>query len=155
MGFFEAAQRWRAKRTPLPKIFRNYPSMMELSTVIPYLKETPKKYKNHVPHALSSANITIFPPEVSNFCYIKKYRYRLNFNTYSLILLILLQSLKASLINMVALLMISGNVAALDLFKIKAFWKKGYDVIISVYNVKYFIRWLILYCRCGNVIKNW
>ena len=31
---------------------------------------------NHVTHPLSSADISIFSPESSKFCYIKKYNYR-------------------------------------------------------------------------------
>ena len=31
-----------------------------------------KKYKNHVTHTLTSADISIFSSEISNFCYIKK-----------------------------------------------------------------------------------
>ena len=38
-----------------------------------------KKYVNHVTHLLSSADISIFSPEISNICHIKKYRYRLHF----------------------------------------------------------------------------
>ena len=41
----------------------------------------PKKYINHVTHPLISAGISIFSPEISKFCYIKKYRYRLDFDT--------------------------------------------------------------------------
>ena len=40
-----------------------------------------KKYMNHVTHPLSSADISIFSPEISKFCYIKKYRCRLYFHT--------------------------------------------------------------------------
>ena len=40
-----------------------------------------KKYMNHVTHRLSSADISIFSPEISKLCYIKKYRYRLYFDT--------------------------------------------------------------------------
>ena len=40
-----------------------------------------KKYKNHLTHPLTSANISIFSPELTKFCYIKKYRYRLYFST--------------------------------------------------------------------------
>ena len=40
-----------------------------------------KKYMNHVTHPLSSADISIFSPEISKFCYIKKCRYRFHFNT--------------------------------------------------------------------------
>ena len=35
---------------------------------------------------------------------------------------------------MVAILMMSAKIATLDLLKIKVFWNKGYDVIISVYD---------------------
>ena len=40
-----------------------------------------KKYMNHVTHPLSSADISIFSPKISKFCYIKKYRFRLDFDT--------------------------------------------------------------------------
>ena len=39
-----------------------------------------KKYINHVIYFLSSADISIFSPEISKFCCIKKYRYRLHFD---------------------------------------------------------------------------
>ena len=35
---------------------------------------------NHVTHPLSSADISIFSPEINKFCYIKKYTYRLEFD---------------------------------------------------------------------------
>ena len=73
--------------------------------------------------------------EISKFCYITKYRYRLHFDTLFLILLTFLESLKIFLINMVTILMMSAKVATLGLLKIKVFWKKGYGVIISVYEV--------------------
>ena len=40
-----------------------------------------KNNMNRVTHSLSSADISIFSSEISNFCYSKKYRYRLHFNT--------------------------------------------------------------------------
>ena len=40
-----------------------------------------KNYMNHMTHPLSSADISIFSSEISKVCYIKKYRYRLHFNT--------------------------------------------------------------------------
>ena len=40
-----------------------------------------KKHMNHLTNPLSSADISIFSPEISKFCYIKKYRYRLQFDT--------------------------------------------------------------------------
>ena len=36
---------------------------------------------NHVTHHLSSSDISIFAPEISKFCYTKKYRY-INKNKY-------------------------------------------------------------------------
>ena len=36
---------------------------------------------NHVTQPLTSAEISIFSPEISKFCYIKKCRYRLHFST--------------------------------------------------------------------------
>ena len=76
---------------------------------------------NHVTHPLASADISIFSPEISKFCYIKKYRYRLHFDTQFLILLSFLESLKIVLINMVRILMMSGKMATLGLPKIKVF----------------------------------
>ena len=43
-------------------------------------KEDPIKSKNHGTHPLSSADIINFSPEIGKFCYIKKYRYRLDFD---------------------------------------------------------------------------
>ena len=40
-----------------------------------------KNYMNHVIHLLSSADISVFSPEISKLCYIKKYRHRLHFDT--------------------------------------------------------------------------
>ena len=40
-----------------------------------------KKCINHVTHSLSSADISIFSPEISKFCYIKKHTYKLDFDT--------------------------------------------------------------------------
>ena len=88
-GLFRGCSRMRP---PLLKICHTYPTMMKLGTVIPYPKKS-KKYMNHVTHPLSSADISIFLPEVSNFCYIKKYRYRLYFDTYFLFILTFLESL--------------------------------------------------------------
>ena len=72
-----------------------------------------KQYINHVIQTLSSADIRIriFSSKISNFCYIKKYKYGLHFNTEFLILL-----------------------TFLGLLKIKVFLNKGYSVIISAQN---------------------
>ena len=84
---------------------------------------------------LSYAGINIFLQEISNFCYIKKYEYRLHFDTEFLILLTLFNSLKVILIDMVATLKMPAKLATLGLLKIKVYWIKGCDVIISVYDV--------------------
>ena len=49
---------------------------------------------DHVTHPLSSADISNFSTEISKFCYIKKYMYRLQFDAKFLILLTFLESLK-------------------------------------------------------------
>ena len=40
-----------------------------------------------------------------------------------------------TLIKMIATFMMSAKLATLGLVKIKLFWNKGYDVIISVHDV--------------------
>ena len=81
MGLFGAAHGWgEAKTSPSLKSCHTYPTIMKLGTVIPHIKEI-QKYMNHVTQPLSSTDISIFSPEINKFCYIKKYRYRLHFNT--------------------------------------------------------------------------
>ena len=66
-------------------------------------------------HPLSSADIRSFSLEVGDFCYIKKYRYRLHFNiSFS-------ESLKVVLVNMVRILITSTNLATLGLLKMIVF----------------------------------
>ena len=120
MGFFRAAHGWGVgwggergggKKDPLTKICHRYPTMMNLGTVIPYLKMTQKIYE--------------FSPEISKFCYVKKYMYRLHFDTEFLILLTFLESLniilKIILIKKVTILMMSAKMAAPGLLKEKVF----------------------------------
>ena len=78
MGFFGAAHRWWERVAP--SLISVTPTMMKLGTVLPYPKKI-KKNLSHVTHPLSSADISSFSPEISKFCYIKKYRYRLHFDT--------------------------------------------------------------------------
>ena len=56
---------------------------------------------------------------------------------------------------MVGILTMSTKLATLGLLKIKVFWNKGYDVIISFSDVRnnILLRELKLYCRCGHVTK--
>ena len=109
-----------AKKTPFPKICHTYPTIMELGTVIPYLKNI-QKILNHVTHFLSSLDISISSAEISRFCFIKKNRYRLYFDTDFLILLTFFESLKIVLIKMVTILMMSTKMATLSFPKIKIF----------------------------------
>ena len=88
-------------------------------------------------HPFSSSEISIFSPKISNFCYIKMCRYRLHFNIQFLILLTFFESLKVVLIKLVAILAakMSAKLALLCVFKIDAFWNKGYVVTTSVRDV--------------------
>ena len=80
MVYFRAAQEWRTeKKGPHCKICHTYITLMKLGIVMPYLKKIQKIHKSS-DTLLSSADVSIFSPEISNFCYIKKYRYRLGFN---------------------------------------------------------------------------
>ena len=87
MGFLGAAHELEkgggAKTPALPKIYHTHPIMMKLGTVTPYLRKIQKhiRYKNHVTHPLSLADIRIFSPEIGKFCSIKKNRCRLHFDT--------------------------------------------------------------------------
>ena len=90
---------------------------------------------NHVTHLLSPAEISIFSPEISKFCYIKKYRHKWHFDTKFLIILTFLESLKTVLINMITILRMAAKMAAAGFLKINVFWKKGYDAIVSVHDV--------------------
>ena len=81
MGIYGAARRCGGdqKGPPLMKTCHTYPAMMKLDAVIPYTKKIQKVYE-HVTHSLSSADISIFSPEIAKFCYIKQYRYRFLFD---------------------------------------------------------------------------
>ena len=92
--------------------------MMKIGTAIPYLKKV-KKYKSR-DTSLDFADIHI-SLEISNFCYIEKYKYRFHFNTKFVILLTLFESLNVVLINNVAILMMSAKLATLGLLKISIF----------------------------------
>ena len=118
----------------LSKICQTYPTMMKLDIVISYLKKIQEINKPLV-HPLSSADISIFSLEISNFCYIKKYRHRLHFNTFCLIILTFFESWKVVLINMVTILIMSAKLVTLRFLKTQVFWNKGFDVIISVHDV--------------------
>ena len=76
---------------------------------------------NHVTHPLSSTDISNFSLGTSKFFYIKKYMYRLHFDSKLLILLTFLESIKIVLIKKVAILVMSAKMATAGLLNIKIF----------------------------------
>ena len=138
------------QKVPLPKICYTYPTMMKLGTLIPYLEKIQKQNNSRDTSLDFCRHQHFFTiSAISKFCYIKKYRYRLHFDTLFVILLTFFESSKILLINMFSVLMMSAKMATLDLCKIKVFWNKGYEVITSVWRQQQkFITWLKLYYRC-------
>ena len=81
MGLFWTAHEWEgAKKKTLLKICHTDFTMMILGATVSHLKKI-QRYMNHSTHPLSSSGISIFTPEISKFCSIKKYRYRQHFGT--------------------------------------------------------------------------
>ena len=100
MGFLRAAHGWvEDKDAALPKIYHNDETWHSY-TLPKKDPKNPKKYMNRVTHPLSSAGTRIFSLEIRKFFYIKKYMYRLHFDTEFLILLTFLEFLKIALIKM-------------------------------------------------------
>ena len=66
---------------------------------------------------MSSADISNFSPETNNLCFIQKYKYRLHFIAYFVIVLTFLESLMVALIIMVSILMMSAKLATLGPIK--------------------------------------
>ena len=79
MSPFGAAHAWGGKNVSLFKICQTYTTMMKLGSYT-LTKKDLKNKANHVTHFLISADISTFSPEISNFSYIKKCKYRLHFN---------------------------------------------------------------------------
>ena len=76
---------------------------------------------NHVTHPMIPADTSNFSPDISKFCYISKYMYRIHFDTKFLILLSFLESLKIVLIKKVTILMMSTKLATSGVLKITVF----------------------------------
>ena len=76
---------------------------------------------NHVTHPMIPADTSNFSPDISKFCYINKYMYRIHFDTKFLILLSFLESLKIFLIKKVTILMMSTKMATSGVLKITVF----------------------------------
>ena len=81
IGFFGAAHgRGVAESSPpYLKSVINILQWWNLAQLYLPLKKS-KKHINHVTHPLRSTDISNFSLEISKFCYIKKYMYRLHFN---------------------------------------------------------------------------
>ena len=90
---------------------------------------------NHVTRLLTFAEISIFSPEISKSCFIKKYGSRLHFSTKFPIPLAFFESFRIYLIKLVIILMMSAKMATPGLLKKAVFWSKGYGVIITVDDV--------------------
>ena len=102
---------------------------MKLGTVLRYLKKIKKIYESRET-SLEFCWHQHFSTETTIFCYIKKYRYRLHFDTWFLTLLTCIESLKIVLINMVTMLMMSVKTDTPGLF-----WNIGYEHIIHINDV--------------------
>ena len=76
---------------------------------------------NHVTHPLRPADIMIFSPEISKFCYIKNTDMDCILIKKFLILLTFFETLKIVLRKMVTILMISVKMANLGLPKLNVF----------------------------------
>ena len=92
---------------------------------------------NNVTYHLSSTDISIFLLEIRKVRYIKKNRYRFHLDTQLLTLLTFLESLRIVSITVMIpeVLMVLVKMGIPGLPKMKVFWKKGYDIIISTLDV--------------------
>ena len=82
MGFLRATYGCRGpKRYSIHKIRHTYPTMMKLGTVIPFLKKIQKIYQSRDKSLEFYLRQHFFTGNQRKFCYIKKYRYRLHFDT--------------------------------------------------------------------------
>ena len=79
-GSLGVAHRCGGTKVPFPKICHTYPTMMKLGTVIPYLMKIQKIYESCNAHVEFCCHKN-FLSEINKFCYVKKYRYRLHFDT--------------------------------------------------------------------------
>ena len=85
VGSFWGCSRIGVQKCPLPKICHTYPTMMKLyarnfSTVIPYLTKIQNIYKSR-DKPIKFCWHQYFFTKIGNLSYVKKYRYRLHFNT--------------------------------------------------------------------------
>ena len=102
--------------------------------VLPYLKFVTHILKWWTIHPLGSADISIFSSEIRNFVISRNTNIDCTLIHNSLIVLNF-ESSKVALVIMVTIWMMSGTLTTLGLLKIKVFWNKGCDILISVHDV--------------------
>ena len=113
---------------PIPTLYRLYITLANITVVFQEQRLLEScNDKTPVTHPFKSSDICRkdFIEKISlkiiKFCYTKKYRYRLDFDTYFLILLIFLESVKVVFINILPILMMLAELATLGHLKIKVF----------------------------------
>ena len=137
MGFFEAAHVWRGGGGKKPPYLKSVTHILQWwSLAHLYLSQgRSKKYMNHMKHTLIFADISVFLSEISKFCYIKKYRYKIVFwyviSIYFTFSWVFIDFYKKHCYNFDDV----SKTAAAALLKIKIFWNKGYYAIYSAYDV--------------------
>ena len=119
---------------PLPKICHTYPTTMKLDTVIPYLRKIQKIYKSRDTslefcwhqHFFKENQRILLHQEIQiqiRFWYIISNSFNFSWvfnNCFN---------------KHVTILMMPAKMATLGVLKIRVFWVKGYDVIISDHDV--------------------
>ena len=92
---------------------------------------------NHMTLPMGSADISIFQRKPATFVKSRNTDMQsfLQVVSNSFNLFLFFESSKVVLISMVAILMMSQNLANLGLLKLKVFWNKGYNVITFVHRV--------------------
>ena len=135
MSIFRAAHGWGRAKRPSPSLKSVTHILQWWNLAQLYLTQRrSKKYMNHVTHPLSSADISIFSPEISKFCYIKKCRYRLHFGpqfNFFNFCWVFKDFLNKTGYNFDDV----SKKGYLGLLKINIFWNKGYDIIIPVDDI--------------------
>ena len=135
MGLLGAAHGWEAKKVSLPKICHTYPTMMKFGTVIPYLNKILRIYKSRDTPLVFCWHQHLFTGNQKLLFYHEIQKIQITFQCIISIFLTFFESLKVVLINIIAISMMSAKLTALVLLKIKVFFNKGYDVIISDHYV--------------------
>ena len=138
MGFFGAARGWGVCGGR--GLLNSSPSLKSVTHILQWwnlaqlylTKRRSKKYMNHVTYPLSSAD-SIFFRKSANFVILRNKEID-NTLAFWYIFSNLLESLKIVLINMGKILMMSRKIATPGLLKVKLFWNKGFDVIISIHD---------------------